>query len=157
MSIDAKLSAASPAPVNDVAGLVNRLASEVRAKPPRFPPLVTPEGQEIILDVEVEGFRCILLRLQPLGHADDPTLSPREHEIARMVAKGYANKTIATVLDISSWTVGTYLRRIFAKLGVSTRAAMVARLLEQGTLNRTGQSDALDRATPIARPQTRRL
>ena len=51
-----------------------------------------------------------------------------------MVAKGYPNKTIAAVLDISLWTVGTYLRRTFAKLGVGTRAAMVARLIESGLL-----------------------
>ena len=48
-----------------------------------------------------------------------------------MVAKGYANKTIAAVLDISCWTVGTHLRRIFAKLGVGSRAAMVAKLLQE--------------------------
>jgi len=48
-----------------------------------------------------------------------------------MVAKGYPNKTIAAVLDISSWTVGTHLRRIFAKLGVGSRAAMVAQLLQE--------------------------
>jgi DNA-binding CsgD family transcriptional regulator len=137
VTIDAKLRAVPSALENDVAELVNRLAAEARVKPPRLPNLITPDGQEVVLDVEVEGFRCILLRLQPPGHGDDPSLSPREHEIARMVAKGYANKTIATVLDISSWTVGTYLRRIFAKLGVSSRAAMVARLLERGTLNRT--------------------
>jgi len=154
VSIDARLSAAPSAAEKDVAALVNRLAAEARAKPPRFPNLITPDGQEVVLDVEVEGFRCILLRLRPLGHGDDPMLSPREHEIARMVAKGYANKTIATVLDISSWTVGTYLRRIFAKLGVSSRAAMVARLLEQGAMNGTLQP--LDRATPIERPQMRR-
>jgi DNA-binding CsgD family transcriptional regulator len=156
VSIDAKLRAAASAPEKDVTELVNRLAAEARVKPPRFPNLITPDGQEVVLDVEVEGFRCILLRLQPLGHSEDPMLSPREHEIARMVAKGYANKTIATVLDISSWTVGSYLRRIFAKLGVSSRAAMVARLLEQGTMNRNLQSEPLDRATPTVRPQTRR-
>lgn len=43
-----------------------------------------------------------------------------------MVAKGYPNKTIAAVLEISGWTVNTHLRRIFAKLGVHNRAAMVA-------------------------------
>ena len=155
MNIDVKLRAAPSAPEKDVADLVTRLAAEARFKPPRFPILITPDGQEVVLDVEVEGFRCILLRLQPLARGDDPTLSPREHEIARMVAKGYANKTIATVLDISSWTVGTYLRRIFAKLGVSSRAAMVARLLEQGTMNRTVQPEPLDRATSTERPQTR--
>ena len=146
MTIHAKL---STAPEKDVAALVNRLAAEARVMPPRFPSLTTPDGQEVVLDVEVGGFRCIILRLLPPGQGGDPILSPREHEIARMVAKGYANKTIASVLDISSWTVGTYLRRIFAKLGVSSRAAMVARLLEQGTLN-------LERATSIERPQRRR-
>lgn len=49
-----------------------------------------------------------------------------------MVAKGYPNKTIAAVLEISSWTVCTHLRRIFAKLGVGSRAAMVARLMDDG-------------------------
>ena len=45
-----------------------------------------------------------------------------------MVAGGHPNKAIASVLNISSWTVCTYLRRIFAKLGVNSRAAMVARV-----------------------------
>jgi DNA-binding CsgD family transcriptional regulator len=57
-------------------------------------------------------------------------LSPREREIVRMVAQGHSNKIIADVLNISSWTVGTHLRRIFAKLGVGSRAAVVARLPE---------------------------
>jgi DNA-binding CsgD family transcriptional regulator len=38
------------------------------------------------------------------------------------------------VLEISSWTVATHLRRVFAKLGVRTRAAMVARALEEGLI-----------------------
>ncbi len=61
-------------------------------------------------------------------------LSPRELEIARMVAAGNPNKTIAAVLDISAWTVGTHLRRIFSKLRVTSRAAMVARLMERRML-----------------------
>jgi DNA-binding CsgD family transcriptional regulator len=56
-------------------------------------------------------------------------LSPREQEIARMVAQGYANKTIASVLEISSWTVASHLRRIFVKLQISSRAAMATCLL----------------------------
>jgi DNA-binding CsgD family transcriptional regulator len=50
-----------------------------------------------------------------------------------MVANGYTNKAIAKVLDISSWTVSTHLRRAFGKLDVGSRAAMVARLLETST------------------------
>lgn len=57
---------------------------------------------------------------------EEVRLSPREQEIVRLVAKGYPNKTIAGILDISPWTVSTHLRRVFAKLGVNSRAEMVA-------------------------------
>jgi DNA-binding CsgD family transcriptional regulator len=55
-------------------------------------------------------------------------LSPRERQIAHLVGLGHTNKTIAGLLGISLWTVSTHLRRTFAKLGVSTRAAMVGAL-----------------------------
>jgi DNA-binding NarL/FixJ family response regulator len=86
--------------------------------------------RHVILDKEVEGYRIVLIREQTT--TTQVTLSPREQEIARMIAKGYPNKAIAAVLEISCWTVGTHLRRIFAKLGVTCRAAMVSRLLELG-------------------------
>lgn len=105
--------------------------------------LSDPKASDVLLDLKMEGVRCLLIRLQPQPQSEGEMspqaqvmLSPREEEIARMVAAGYPNKTIAAVLDISSWTVGTYLRRVFAKLGVGSRAAMVARLLEEGRLKR---------------------
>ena len=51
-----------------------------------------------------------------------------------MIAKGYPNKTIAAVFEMHPWTVGTHLRRIFAKLNVPSRAAMVARVMDAGLL-----------------------
>ncbi|HEX7832487.1 MAG TPA: helix-turn-helix transcriptional regulator [Thermoanaerobaculia bacterium] len=83
----------------------------------------TESDDDVVVDVIVDGFRCVVTRATPATQ-----LSPREFEIARMVAAGHPNKVIAAVLEISTWTVGTYLRRIFAKLGVSSRAAMVAKL-----------------------------
>jgi DNA-binding CsgD family transcriptional regulator len=82
--------------------------------------------EQVLLDVEVGGFR--LLALRQGSPSPISLLSPREQEIARMVASGYPNKTIASVLEISSWTVASHLRRIFMKLQVSSRAAMVTRL-----------------------------
>jgi DNA-binding CsgD family transcriptional regulator len=106
--------------------LIGRLAEQDGAP-------VSALEAKVILDLEVDGVRCVLVRrLQ--AERPDAVLSPREWEIARMVAKGYPNKVIARVLEISSWTVSTHLRRIFAKLGVSSRAAMVAHLLEERQL-----------------------
>ena len=89
--------------------------------------------EQVLVDTEVNGARYLLLRTRRLG-CGRIQLSPREQEIVRMVAKGHPNKVIADVLNISSWTVCTHLRRIFAKLGVGSRAAMVAQLLELGVL-----------------------
>jgi DNA-binding CsgD family transcriptional regulator len=110
-------------------------------------PSPADQADEIILDIEVHGVRYLAIRCAARsapdaewarGHGPVATpprgghaLSPRELEIARMVAKGYANKSIASVLDISSWTVSSHLRRIFSKLGVTSRAAMVAQLLDE--------------------------
>lgn len=56
------------------------------------------------------------------------TLSPREQEIVRRIAKGQQNKNIAEALNCSPWTVSTHLRRVFTKLGVRSRAAMIAKV-----------------------------
>ena len=86
--------------------------------------------ESILLDIDLDGRRYLLVRM-PQSQKTCP-LSPREIEIVRLVAAGHPNKVIAALLDISAWTVCTHLRRIFAKLNVTTRAAMVARLAEFG-------------------------
>jgi DNA-binding CsgD family transcriptional regulator len=88
-------------------------------------------SEEILVDLDLDGVRYLLVRL-PKADQARVRLSPREQEIVRMVAQGHPNKVIADVLSISAWTVCTHVRRIFAKLGVGSRAAMVARLLENG-------------------------
>jgi DNA-binding CsgD family transcriptional regulator len=119
------------APRGGVEGLIGRLLRDL-ASTGVMPSEDGAVGvEEVFLDVEVDGVRCLLIRRIPEPNRPAAySLSPREREIARMVAKGYANKTIASVLDISSWTVSSHLRRIYSKLGVCSRAAMVARLLE---------------------------
>ena len=57
------------------------------------------------------------------------SLTRREADIVRLVAADLCNKQIADRLQISEWTVGTHMRRIFAKLGVRSRAAMVFRAM----------------------------
>ena len=87
------------------------------------------DSGEVLVDCEVDGVRCLLARTRS-APAEPVHLSPRELEVARMIAKGYPNKIIASVLEISVWTVSTHLRRIFAKLGVTSRAAMVTSIFK---------------------------
>jgi DNA-binding NarL/FixJ family response regulator len=110
------------------------------------------QANHVLMDVEIDGVRCLLFRSEKPAKAA-VKLSPREQEIVRMIAKGYPNKAIASVLEISGWTVCTHLRRVFAKLGVSSRAAMVARILEQATFPRD-EADAT-RSTRAPAPQSR--
>jgi DNA-binding CsgD family transcriptional regulator len=88
-------------------------------------------AEEIIFDLEIDGFRYLFIR-QPKSGQLPIQLSPREREIVRLVALGHSNKIIADILNISCWTVCTHLRRVFAKLGVGSRAAMVAHLAKTG-------------------------
>lgn len=94
----------------------------------------TATAQEVLLGVKLDGVRYALVRRPPEPITPHVPLSPREREIVRLVANGLPNKAIAQVLDVSLWTVGTHLRRIFTKLGVSSRASMVAHVLEDGRL-----------------------
>ena len=61
-------------------------------------------------------------------------LSPRERQVLQLVADGYENKQIAAELELSAATVKTYLRGVFERLEVSSRAEAVAVGLRLGVI-----------------------
>lgn len=63
------------------------------------------------------------------------SLTPREREIIRLVAKGMDNETIAEQLFISPFTVKTHVNRTMQKLGVRGRAQLVRVAYEHGLVN----------------------
>jgi DNA-binding NarL/FixJ family response regulator len=63
-------------------------------------------------------------------------LAARERQVLELVAKGTPNRDIARELFISEATVKTHLSHVFTKLGVTDRAAAVAKGYEQGILGR---------------------
>jgi DNA-binding NarL/FixJ family response regulator len=65
-------------------------------------------------------------RRTPFQQSVDPDLSQREQEVLGLLARGYAGKEIADALGISVTTVSTYVRRIYEKLHVHSRAQAVA-------------------------------
>lgn len=57
-------------------------------------------------------------------------LTDREEQILSRLAKGYSNKEIASLLDISLETVRTHLRHIYEKLHVHSRTEALAKYFE---------------------------
>jgi DNA-binding NarL/FixJ family response regulator len=67
----------------------------------------------------------------------DPTaaeLSERETDVVRLIAQGYSNKEIATLLNLSVKTVETYKARAMEKIGLDSRVAIVRYALQRGWL-----------------------
>jgi Response regulator containing a CheY-like receiver domain and an HTH DNA-binding domain len=62
-----------------------------------------------------------------------PGLSPRESAVAQLICAGLGTKQIAVRLGISAHTARHHTERLFAKLGVHSRAGVVA--LCAGTLS----------------------
>jgi DNA-binding CsgD family transcriptional regulator len=74
-------------------------------------------------------------RIEPRGPAPDAetgveSLSPREREIAELVADRRTNREIAETLVLSEKTIESHMRNIFRKLSASSRV-QVARLVER--------------------------
>ncbi|MFO1501822.1 MAG: response regulator transcription factor [Verrucomicrobiota bacterium] len=74
--------------------------------------------------------RKVVQSFHPPWRARDQAeeLSPREGEVLDLLARGYLYKEIADKMAISLPTVNTYIRRIYEKLHVHSRAQAVARL-----------------------------
>lgn len=121
----------------DLHGVLEELAERIRSGSFTHEP-----AAGVLVDATVGSVRCLLLQIRESVAVD---LSPREQQIALMVANGRTNQAIAGALEISVWTVSTHLRRIFAKLAVSSRAEMVAHLLshpDYATMVDPGAPDA---------------
>ena len=75
------------------------------------------------------------MRQQSLkGETRHETLTAREEEVLRLVARGYVNKEIAARLNLSVKTVEAHKTRFMEKLGLRNRADVVRYALSQGWL-----------------------
>ena len=61
-----------------------------------------------------------------------PTLTDREREILKLIARGHPNPSIANQLSLSTKTIGNYVSNIFTKLQVADRAQAIIRAREAG-------------------------
>lgn len=62
-------------------------------------------------------------------------LTPRELEVLHELAKGLANKQIASVLNITEYTTKGYLKNILSKLHVADRTEAVTVAIQRGLIH----------------------
>jgi DNA-binding NarL/FixJ family response regulator len=72
---------------------------------------------------------------QEAGAAPGASLSDREEEVLRLIARGFTNRQVAEQLDVSVKTVETHKARAMEKLGVDSRAGIVAHAIRAGWLS----------------------
>jgi DNA-binding NarL/FixJ family response regulator len=68
-------------------------------------------------------------------HATDDTLTPRELEVLRGVAKGQSNKIIASDLNIAEHTVKNHIKSILSKLDADDRTGAAIIALRRGYID----------------------
>ena len=70
-----------------------------------------------------------------LPQVNVPTLTPREGEVLRCLARGESNKEIARSLGVSPDTIKEHLARMYAKLGATDRVAALNRARTLGLID----------------------
>ena len=80
--------------------------------------------------------RRLLMQFQPDANAhDEVELSSRETDVLRLVAKGYTAQEVADALGLSRHTVSGYLKDIYRKLSVNTRAEATIEAARRGLVS----------------------
>jgi DNA-binding NarL/FixJ family response regulator len=79
--------------------------------------------------------RAVLRRTRFVPRNATATLTPREHEILRLLASGRAQEEIARELFVASKTVGKHIEHLLKKLNVHSRAEAVAYAYRENIIN----------------------
>lgn len=68
-------------------------------------------------------------------NANQVALSKREQEVLEYITKGFSSNEIAGLLEVSPHTILTFVRRIYTKLKVTSKAEAIYEARNQGLLN----------------------
>jgi DNA-binding NarL/FixJ family response regulator len=71
--------------------------------------------------------------VEPSAGAAAAMLTPREREVAALLARGLTNSQIATALSMAPRTADTHVSRILQKLGLASRAHVAAMINPQSS------------------------
>lgn len=111
-------------PREEVAQQLKRMES---GEPPLSPSIASRILQSFSVNVAVSS----AVRSAPTKATQ---LAPREIDVLRLIAKGYTNAEVATLLNMTRSTVTSYVRDVYQKLGVSSRAEATLEAMHRGLI-----------------------
>jgi DNA-binding CsgD family transcriptional regulator len=132
---------AAAARLLDLAAVPDELPSTLRAISARS---ASAGEDQVVLGVSMRGGGSLMLvgaragasvtvvveRLVSRDHAAGlGRFTRRERDVLELITQGLPTKRIATLLDISPWTVTAHLQAIFTKAGVTSRNELMALVL----------------------------
>ncbi len=79
--------------------------------------------------------RCVLEQFHPVFGEKEETLTGREKDMLTLIAKGLSVKHAAQKLGISHYTAAGYMKDVYAKLQVNTRAEATLKAIHMGLVN----------------------
>ena len=74
------------------------------------------------------------MRFRPVEAPAQPLLSPREKQALELITKGFSYDEIAELMGVTRNTVMTFVRRIYQKLEVSSKAEAIFEARSHGLL-----------------------
>jgi non-specific serine/threonine protein kinase len=87
-------------------------------------------GQTLTMDEAVlEAFR--VTHVEPTASSTDTPLTPRQHEVAALIARGLTNAQIAERLVVSPHTVERHVENILSRLRLSSRIEVAVWIVER--------------------------
>ncbi|WP_150910203.1 response regulator [Marinobacter halotolerans] len=102
------------------AELARRLAGLIEDEPPLSPSVA----------------RRVLATFAPPDTSSQPDLTPREQEVLELIAKGFTLAQVGQALGITRHTTAGYVKSVYRKLEVSSRAEATREAMRMGMIDR---------------------
>ena len=97
-----------------------RLVDEIRSVASGGSPISPIIARQLLARLRLSGVQSVKPAITPAS-----PLSGREKEVLELITKGFKAHEMAALMQLSPFTVKTFVRRIYSKLNVSSRAEAI--------------------------------
>lgn len=118
----------------------NRMVDEIRSLHAGGSPISPLIARQVLMrfratDKDPAPDKSVSATTEVADRRTQPTLSAREREVLELITKGFKAEEIARLMQVSRYTVLSFVRRIYAKLEVNSKAEAIYEARVQGLLD----------------------